>query len=343
MLLTGLGDVVNGLPLVNVIRDARPRSRITWVAEPMPASFLQGHSSIDRVVTYRRRDGIRGLLPLRRDLRADERIDITLNLNVYFKSAWPTLFSRAPRRIGFGRDRAFEGVWLFSNERLPSSPRAHTAEMFLEFAKYLGLPVARPDWRIRFSDAEREDQSKFFGGLDGRPVVTIVPASASHKKDWIAERWATVADALDKDFGFNVVLAGGPGDREQAIAREIAKRSRAGMHWGMSDSVRRLSWILDGSNLVIAPDTGPVHIARALDVPVIGLYGHTNPWRVGPWGAFEDLWIDNYTEHDEAPDASSRTPKWDRMPTITVEQVLEKVQLAVDRYDAGGREKRTTT
>ena len=337
VLLTGLGDVVNGLPLVNAIRDARPQGRITWVAEPMPASMLKGHSSIDRIVTYRRRDGIRGLLPLWRDLHKDRRIDTTLNLNVYFKSAWPTLFSRAPRRIGFGKDRAFEGVWLFSNEQLPSKPRAHTADMFLEFAKHLDIPVAAPEWRIHFTDEERREQSRFFDEFDGRPIVTIIPASATHKKDWIAERWATVADALDADFGFNVIVAGGPGEREQAIAREITERSSARIHWGMSDSVRRLSWIVGGSDLVLAPDTGPVHIARALEVPVIGIYGHTNPWRVGPWRAYQDLWVDNYTEPGEEPNASDRSPKWDRMPTITVEQVLEKVQYAVDHHHAARR------
>jgi heptosyltransferase I len=337
VLLTGLGDVVNGLPLVNAIRDACPESRITWVAEPMPASMLRGHSSIDRIVTFRRRDGIRGLVSLWRDLHSDTPIDTTLNLNVYFKSAWPTLFSRAPRRIGFGKDRAFEGVWLFANERLPSAPRAHTADMFLDFAKHLDIPVASPEWRIRFSDEERREQSRFFDEFDERPVATIIPATATHKKDWIAERWAEVANSLDADFGFNVIVAGGPGEREQAIAREITERSSAQIHWGMSDSVRRLSWIIDGSDLVIAPDTGPVHVARALDVPVIGIYGHTNPWRVGPWRAYEDLWVDNYTEPDELPNASDRTPKWDRMPTITVEQVLQKVQHAVDHYEVGRR------
>ena len=332
VLLTGLGDVVNGLPLVNAIRDAYPHARLTWVAEPMPAGMLHGHSSIDRVVVYRRRDGIRGLTALWRDMRGGEKPDVTLNLNVYFKSAWPTLFSRAKRRIGFGRDRAFEGVWLFSNERLPAARRSHTADMFREFATYLDIPLTNPEWRIRFTESEQQARSEFFRSVGDRPVVTVVPASATPKKDWITERWAAVADALERDFGFTVVVAGGPGAREQQIARDIVNLSSARIHWGMTDSVRRLSSIISGSRLVIAPDTGPVHIARALDVPVIGLYGHTTPWRVGPWRAFEDLWIDNYTEPGESPDPSNRSPKWDRMPTISVNQVLEKVQHAIERY-----------
>lgn len=333
VLLTGLGDVVHGLPLVNAIRDANPHARITWVAEPMPASFLAGHSSIDRLVVYKRSEGIRGLRQLRQDLKAGEPVDVTLNLNVYLKSIWPTLFSGARRRIGFDRARSFEGVWLASNERLKPSPRVHTADMFLEFAKHLSIPVAKPEWRIEFSPEELREQQEFFTKFDGKPVATIIPATATIKKDWLPERWAHVATALERDFGFSVVVAGGPGEREQAAAQEIMTKSSAKVRSGMSNSVRRLAWILGGSDLVLAPDTGPVHIARALNVPVIGLYGHTNPWRVGPWRAYQDLWIDHYTDEGEEPDVSDRRPKWERMPTITVDEVLDRVTRAVAEYN----------
>jgi ADP-heptose:LPS heptosyltransferase len=197
--------------------------------------------------------------------------------------------------------------------------------MFLEFADQLGVPVTNPEWKIRFTQDELKAQSEFFRQFSGRPVATIIPASATIKKDWIAERWAEVADALESDFGFQVVVAGGPGLREGAIAGEIIQRSSAKIFAAMGDSVRRLAGIVAGSNLVIAPDTGPVHIARAFDVPVIGIYGHTNPWRVGPWRKFSDLWIDHYTAPGSPPDPSNRTPKWDVMPTIQASEVIEKI------------------
>jgi heptosyltransferase I len=98
--------------------------------------------------------------------------------------------------------------------------------------------------------------------------------------------------------------------------------------WALGDSIRRLTWLIDGCRLVIAPDTGPVHIARALEVPVIGLYGHTNPWRVGPYRKYEDLWIDRYNEPGDAPDPSLFDPKHGRMELIEVSDVLEKVACA---------------
>ena len=341
VLLTGLGDVVHGLPVINALKDRNPQMKITWVAEPMPAQLLAGHSSIDRVVVYRRADGVRGIRKLRKDLRAGAQIDVTLNLNVYFKSIWPTILSGASRRIGFDRARAHEGVWLAANEHLDPRPRAHTADMFLEFATCLGVEPAQPQWRIEFTTQEIEQRKEFFHQLDGRPVATVIPASGSIKKDWLTSRWIELVNALDRDFGFNVVIAGGPGEREQRIAREILEGSSAKITLAMGDSVRRLAWIVGGSDLVIAPDTGPVHIARALDVPVIGIYGHTNPWRVGPWRAYHDLWVDHYTDDGAAPDPSNRTPKWNRMQTIATAEVIQRVNHAVERYDVARRAPRT--
>ena len=106
----------------------------------------------------------------------------------------------------------------------------------------------------------------------------------------------------------------------------------------MGDGVRRVAWILERSALVLAPDTGPVHVARALGVPVVGLYGHTNPWRVGPYRAFEDLWVDRYTPAGAAPDPSAfDPPPDDRMLAVTVADVLERVARATERYDVLAR------
>src|SRR5690606_33101756 len=102
-----------------------------------------------------------------------------------FKSVWATLLSGAPRRVGFGRDRARDGVWLAANRHLPPRPRRHTLDMFLEFPAHLGIPVPGVDFRLALEPAEREEQAAFFAPLRDRPVVAVVPASANAKKDWI--------------------------------------------------------------------------------------------------------------------------------------------------------------
>lgn len=333
VLLTGLGDVVHGLPIANALKRSGFAAHLTWIAEPAPSFVVRPHAAVDDVIVFEKQRGWRGVRDLRRAL-ARRDFDVTLNLNVYFKSVWPTRFSRAPRRIGFDRARSHEGVWWFANQHLSQLPRAHTQDMFLEFLDALGLTSekARLEWGIEFTPSERDAQTAFFEPLRDRPLVALVPASANPKKDWAPEHYARVIEALASDFGARSLLVGGPSPRERELAAIIQRESRVKPINGLSDGVRRMMWLIAGSDLVIAPDTGPVHVARAREVPVIGLYGHSNPWRVGPYRRYEDLWVDHYTETGEPPDPANAKPKLGRMEQITVEDVLLRVQYAFERY-----------
>ena len=331
VLLTGLGDVVMGLPVACALKRHHPGIHLTWVAEPMPASVLHGHVAVDEVVVYRKNHGVAGIRALQSAL-SSRRFDLTLNLNYYFKSVWPTILSRAPRRIGFDWGRSHDGTWFATNEHLSAGPRAHTVDMLLEFLVHLGVPPEPVEWRLDLTPSERDQQAGFLQVHGDRPLAAVVPASSSPKKDWPAERYVPVVDYLQETLGYRVVLLGGPGERETSRARDIARAAITEPIWGMGDGVRRLVWMLDACSLAIAPDTGPVHIARALDVPVIGLYGHTNPWRVGPYRRFEDLWIDAYTEPHERPDPSRFDPRHERMIRIQPADVIERIGRARDRY-----------
>jgi heptosyltransferase I len=329
--LGSIGDAVWSLPVVNALKDDRPERRVTMVVEPKGEPIVRGHAAIDDVIVFHRRRGTRGVLDLWQQMRR-RRFDVTLNLYHLGKSIPPTLFSRSPVRVGLDRHRVQDLVWLASNVRIPATPRAHTQEQALSFLEFLEIRTAGPRWDLELSEDETAEQARFFEQFAERPVVAVVPASASYKKDWIADRYATVINALERDYNFRTMLIGGPGDRETAIARDISEKSNVAPVMAMADGIRRLLWLIDGSDLVIAPDTGPVHVARALNVPVIGLYAHTNPWRVGPYRAFEELWVDRYTEPDEAPDPSNATPKFGRMDQISVADVMEKVELAHQKY-----------
>lgn len=342
VMLTGLGDVVNTLPAVNAIRDFSPSTRITWVSEPMPGEVLRPHPSVDELVIFRKKDGWRGVAKLARDL-SRRRFDLTLNFNRYFKSVWPTILSRAPHRVGFDRTRASDGIWMAANHHAGPRPWAHPGEMALEFLDLLGVPrPERPEFRLAITDDERQAQREYFQRFDGRPVAAIIPATSLRVRDWFADRYAEVVDSLENDFGFRTILLGGPGEREQGIARGIVEHATVKPEWSMGDGVRRVVWTLDGCDLVISPDTGPLHVARALEVPVVGLYGQTHPWRGGPFRAYEDLWVNEYWDADETPDYTDRTPRSGRMERITARAVLDRVQHAVTHYGAG-RVPRATT
>jgi len=331
VLLTAIGDVVHALPLANALKRAWPDTRITWIAEPVPAGMVSPHGAVDQVIIYEKKNGVRGLRDLHARMRR-ETFDLTLNLMPYFKSVWPTLFSRAPERWTYDRARARDGIWLSGNRQIPARPRAHTLDMFLEFAHALGIDPYPLEWNLVITESERTQQRELIAQLDGKRGVAIVPTSSTIKKDWPAERYIPVVDAIH-DMGARAVLVGGPGAREVAAARLIEAGAKEKPVWMMGDVARSLIWKIDACSLLIGPDTGPVHIARALETPVIGLYGHTNPWRVGPYRAYEDLWIDMYT--DGAADASNFEPKQGRMELITADMVVEKLDRALGTAGAG--------
>jgi len=328
VLLSGIGDVVHGLPLARDVKRVNPEHRVVWVAEPAPSGVLAHHPSVDRVVVQRRGSGLRALAELRSALR-NVRADVTLNAQRYLKSLWPTLFASAGPRVGLPRTISRDGIWRAHTHLLPDGPWKHTQDLFLDFRVALGVPRdAEVDWDVTFSERERQEQRAFFEGFDGRPRVALVLGSANAAKDWPAERYVPLAEALEGDLGYRVLLVGGPSPAERAAAALVTGRARTEPLDCTGDDVRRMMWLVDGCDLVISPDTGPLHLAHALDVPVVGLFGHTNPWRVGPWRRFHDLVIDRYTDPDEAPDPSRHEPRHGRMERIEVRDVLERVERA---------------
>jgi heptosyltransferase I len=332
VLLTGIGDVVHGLPVANAIKDDDPSRHITWVAEPAPAEVLREHPSVDRVIVFRKNDGLRGVMRLRHDFMG-RRFDLTLNMQRHFKGVFPTLFSGAAERVGLDRDKVREGVWRFSNRHIEVGPWAHTQDMLLRFLVPLGIPRPDPlEWRLTFSEAERVRQAEFFGRLQGAPVVGLVLGSNVPRKDWPAERYAELADEIAARHGATVLLVGGPGEREKAAAEVIVRLAKCAPVSTLADDVRRMMWIVDGCDLLISPDSGPLHLAHALGVPVVGLYGHTNPARVGPYSRFQDLVVDAYHDPGETPDASRTGAREGRMDRITVPAVLERADRAFRLY-----------
>jgi heptosyltransferase I len=132
------------------------------------------------------------------------------------------------------------------------------------------------------------------------------------------------------------VLVGGRSPRELHAEGVIMRTARHQPISALGSGLRNLVSILDGSALVLAPDTGPLHMAVALDRPVISLIGYTNPKRTGPYRRFHDLIVDAYGEPGEDYPLSMET-RLDRMPRISVSDVMAKVELWRERY-ASARE-----
>lgn len=324
VMMSAVGDAVHVLPVVNALKRHQASSRITWVLQPGPASLVRGHPQVDEIIEFNRAKGFRAFVDVRRAL-ATRRFDVVLNLQVYFKAGVVTSFTDAPVKLGFDRERARDANWMFTTHRIPPHPGQHVQDQYFEFLTALGVDPEPVAWHLGPWEHERSWQKEFFAPFD-RPVAALVVATSKAEKDWLPDRWATVVDALYNDFGLQPVLVGGRSARELHAESEIMGKARHKPVSALGCGLRRLVSIFDGAALVISPDTGPLHIAVALNRPVISLIGYTNPKRTGPWRRFHDLIIDAYGDPGEEYPLSM-DHRSGRMPRISVDDVLAKVEL----------------
>ena len=332
VMLSALGDAVHVLPVVNAIKRKWPESRITWVIQPVPMQLVKNHENVDEFIVFHRRRGkaaLQSYRELRQALRG-RHFDLVINLQVYLKAGLITAMMPADVKLGFDRKRARDMNWLFTNARIPARPMQHVQDQYFEFIDHLGIDPEPVEWRIRITPEERAEQSKFFEPL-GR-TCAIVVGTSKPAKNWEPERYAPVIEALEQEYGFRAILVGGPSPIEQDAAARIMKASRIKPINALGNDIRKLVYLLDGASLVISPDTGPLHIARALDKPSIGLYGYTNPKRYGPYQKYEDLVVDGYAKYAGEDYPLNMEYRADGMQRVTPEAVLEKVRLAMTKY-----------
>ncbi len=332
-MLSALGDAVHVLPVLNALRRAWPETSVTWIIQPVAYSLVRDHPAVDEFILFRRRRGLdawRSYADLRRDLHG-RHFDLAIALQVYFKAGLITAMMPADTKLGFDRARARDLNWMFTNRKLPPRPVTHVQDAYFEFLDVLGIEPHPVEWNLGPSAAERTAQRAFFERID-RPVCAFVVATSKREKNWAPERYVPVIDAVERDFGMRAVVVGGPSALERDAAEQIAHLARFKPIIALGNDVRRLVWQLDGSALVVSPDTGPLHIARALDIPVVGLYGYTNPKRYGPYRKFIDLIVDGYARYPDEDYPLNMEHRIDGMARVRPEAVIEKITLAVERY-----------
>jgi heptosyltransferase I len=323
VMMSAVGDAVHVLPVINALKRHSPGAHITWILQPGPAALVRGHRSVDEIIIFDRSKGIRAFAEIRRAL-ASRDFDLVINLQVYFKAGIVTQFTRAQVKLGFDRARARDFNWLFTTHRIPPHEPQHVQDQYFEFLTALGVPHEPVEWDLGPRPDERAWQHEFFSRFD-RPTASLVVATSKPQKDWLPERWAQVVDALWHDFDLQPVLVGGRSARELHAEQAIMQHARQRPHSALGSGLRNLVGILDGSALVLSPDTGPLHMAVALDRPVVSLLGYTNPKRTGPYRKFHDLIIDAYGDEGETyPISMENRP--DRMGRIGVRDVLDRVE-----------------
>jgi heptosyltransferase I len=163
VMLSAIGDAVHVLPVVNALKRAWPRTRITWVIQPVPYQLVKDHENVDEFIVFQRRrgtDALKSYRELKQQLRG-RRFDLLINLQVYFKAGLITALAPARVKLGFDRRRARDLNWLFTTHRIPARPPAHVQDQYFEFIEFLGVDPNPVEWRLSFSAAEKQAQQEF--------------------------------------------------------------------------------------------------------------------------------------------------------------------------------------
>lgn len=288
--LSAVGDVVMSLPFLAAVKRRFPQARVHWLVEEAASDIVLGRPELDRVIVSPRksafkdlkkgrfRTGGAALADLWRRLRAEE-YDLAVDLQGLFKSGILISLARTGRRIGFDRTR--EASHFFLNEKLPPyDPDRHALLRYLDVAHYLG---ADPSWPVDFhmprDPAAASRARALLSGLS-RPLIAVNPGAKWATKLWPAAHWRALVKRLAASR--DVVITGGPD--EKALARDAAGEAEVLDLTGKTD-LKTLAEVLREADLVVCPDTGPMHLAAAVDTPVVALFGPTSAHRTGPYGS----------------------------------------------------------
>ena len=288
--MSAIGDVIMSLPFLVALRRARPEAHLTWLVEEAAAPIVIDHPGLDRVIVFRRKTWIRNIRPgkwrraagelrgFMKELRGRE-YETVVDLQGLFKSGIMTWLSGGRHRLGFDRTR--EGAHFFLNERLaPYDPDRHAVLRYLDVARHLGADAAEtPDPALLRFPGEKVLVEGWLADV-GRPLVVLNPGAGWRSKLWPVDSWRETCRLLAGDCG--IVLTGGAEDREvnQGLADSL---SRVTDLTGRTD-LRALAEVFRLADVVVSPDTGPMHLAAAVGTPVVALFGPTAPWRTGPFG-----------------------------------------------------------
>jgi len=294
--LSAIGDVIHTLPALDLLHRQFPESNITWVIEDKASDIIKDHPYLKKVIVSKRKSWIENvkkpslwyptlkeIISFIRELRSQE-YDVVVDFQGLLKSAILVFFSRGKRKIGYSKTREMSSFFL--SERIPPHPlNRHAVERNIELVRYLGAHVDKVTFPIFIGE---EDKRYVELLLSAHKLSTSKPMIALHSQAvWVTKRWeplkiAKLSDKLIEIYGAQIIFIGGKDDYS-SIENILSLMSHTAVNASGKTSLKELAYLLSLSNLMITVDSGPMHIASAMDTPLVVLFGPTASWKTGPY------------------------------------------------------------
>jgi heptosyltransferase-2 len=281
-----IGDAIMTLPSVASIRATYPKAHIAMLVKPWVADIYKLFSDLDEIIIYENKfDNAAGVFRLAQKLKG-EKFDLAILLQNAIEAAIIAVAARIPLRAGYDSDA--RGLLLTHRvRRTQEIKNVHQIDYYLEMVKVLGcVPVNREihmETKINLLDA-RNVLRKFIPEETKKMIIGIAPgATYGPAKKWFPDRFAATADKLSEKFSAQVIIMGGKADGE--TAQEIRKLARAQLiYLAGKTTLREAIYLISQCSLFISNDSGLMHIAGALNIPTIAIFGSTNPVTTSPAG-----------------------------------------------------------
>lgn len=335
---SSFGDIVHSLPALAVLRRHWPQTLIDWLIKEEWAELLIDHPALNDVLVFPM--DLSGWYRLQKQLR-DHHYDWVIDLQGLLRSGVASLLCNAPMRVGFADSR--EGSrWCYTARIQPTARAVHAVDRGLDLLDQLGLanrhPVTfpLPGW----AEAERWVEALWVKErMDpGESAVVIHPSARWETKRWLPDRYAQAAEQLSSTSGARVIIIGGKDATPQI--NDVLRHLRCSIiNLAGKTTLPQLAALLRRAALMISNDSGPMHLAAALGVSVVALFGPTDPGRFGPYGTGHAVLNGNF----DCSGCSRRTCVRDQacMKLITVEAVLDtaasllRTQRSLEKSSAG--------
>ena len=344
--LSALGDITHVLPTLRTLQKNWPATKITWIIGKSEYQLVKAIDNVDFII-FDKSAGVSSYPKLNKQIKQQlqgKAFDVLLHMQLSLRASVASLFIPAKIKLGFDKARAKDMQSLFCNHQIkPDSTRQHVLDSFLEFPRYFDLePLI--SWQLPVSQTAIDAMTKRLpmneSTRDKKLFVINACAVAKSKnwRNWTIEGYAAIADFVSDKYDMQVILTGGNSQLEIDTAKEIlslCKKSKP-VNLVASTSIDELVAILHLANIVVAPDTGPVHIASALGTDTIGLYASTNPDRAGPYN-HQQFVVNKYPQallkynNKTVKDASwgERIKTAECMALITVDDVIQQIEKIV--------------
>ena len=327
---SSLGDVVLALPALSALRRSFPDAKISWFIRPEFAPLLKNHPDLNEVIYFDRKylgkalfnpRAFAALVSLIWRLNRGK-FDAVFDLQGLFRTASLSWLSGCKRRFGMAGAGEF-GHIFYTHKVAQDRDCIHLVDYYLKIVRSAGARQTQVEFQLPVAPAAANAVKRLLASQGIKPdnYAVFVPTSAHEDKCWPAERFAALADRVSKQFHLSIIATGAAS--EKGTVEELRNKASVPIvNFAGATSISELVALLKGARLVVSNDTGPGHIAAALGVPVVLIFGPTNPARVHPYNRPECAVA--VEPNGRGMKADSTNPKHD-IKAVTLDEVYQKV------------------